>query len=125
MHRDENCVIPRLFNLGKGVLDAGDVGKDLDPFFGEIAQQEAGNAEEVGIAGGEDNDALFGAAQKLQHFREARQLALLAAKIGKDIEMALVADEQIGAGDDVPRLAAEPFPASDPRADQIDLFLCH
>ena len=125
MDRNEDGIVPGLLDAGKGVLHAGDIGEDLDALLGKVAQQEAADAEEVGVAGAENDDALVGVAEEIEHQGEIVEDLLLPLEIGEDIEMALMTDEHLGLADDFEGLFADPFPADDAGADQIDFLLGH
>ncbi len=81
MHRNENTVVPRFLDAGKGVLHAGYIGEYLDPFFGEVAQQEARNSEKSRITRGEQDHALIGVFEKIDQFGKITQLSFFTDKI--------------------------------------------
>ena len=125
MNRHKNGVIPRFLDAGKGVLHAGDIGKDLDPLLGQVPQQEPGNTEESRIPGGQHNYPLVGLFEEFQHIGQVGQGPFLAAEIREDIQMPLVPDHHLGVGNNLQRLGSEPFPAFDAGPDQINFRLIH
>jgi len=122
---DEDSIVPRFLDPGEGILDAGQVGENLDPLLGEVAHEETGHAEEVRVAGAEHHAALLRDAQELQHDGEVFQDHLFPGKIGKDIQVPLVSDQHLGLAYHLQGLLAETLPAGDTGADEIDLLLWH
>src|SRR6185369_324055 len=125
MDRDEDRIVPGLLDPGKGILHAGDIREDLYPLFREIPEQETGNAEEVRIARAEYDRPPCGVFQGFEHYRKIFQQQLLPGEIWEIVKMALMTDQHLGLADNLKRLAAEPFPAGDAGADEIDFLLRH
>jgi len=121
----EDGIVPWFLDPGKGILDTGDVGKYLDPLLGQIPQQEPGDAEKVGVPGAEHHNPLISILEELQHDGEIAVGLFFPRKIRENVQVSLVADEQVGRIDYLQCLCAEPFPSFDPCAHQKDFFVRH
>ena len=116
MHRNKNSVIPWFPDPGKGVLNAGDIGKYLDPFLGEIAQKKPCHPEKVRVSRSQHHHSLLRCLQIVEHYGEVIQRLLFPFEIREDIKMSLVTDENFRLVDHFQCLGAKSFPSSDPRA---------
>jgi hypothetical protein len=126
LSRDEDRVVPRLLELGEGVLDRADVGDEFEGFGGKVAQQVAADAEEERIARGEDH-RLAAAPLQVAHQlgRIAADIDLLTGEFREQGELAGASVEDFGPLDEFADPGTEPFLAFDSGSNHVNLFHRH
>ncbi len=108
VNRDEDRVVPRLADLGEGVLHRTDVGNELQLLLRQVAQQGAADAEEQRIARGENDRVLVALLQPLDDGADIpADHDLLSGKLGEKVQLPLAAHQQFGLADQVERSLAE------------------
>ena len=118
---DEDGVIPRLLDLGEGILDGADVRHELQILGREVAQKVAADAEEKRIARGQHDGPPL---RLLQHFFHLGQvpadLDLASREIGEERQLPLAAEQDLGPADEIEDPAAEPFMPLDTGANDVN-----
>ena len=115
---------PRLFHAGEGQLHGGDVRQDLEVVLAEPVAQEAGDAVEQRVAGGDDDDALAAEVgpQLLGEFPEVRADAdALALGLGQQPQRGLRPDDHLGGSHQLPGPHGQPGEAVRAKANDVNL----